>query len=391
MQFTSSLSLSNECSQATNEILDQTLARINPEEVDLAILFSSGHDADELDKVADQIKATFVNAVSIGTTAEGTIASDRELESRHALVLMVGHLPGVDVKPFHLPPHRLADCEDLTEVVTTENESSPTFLAFGDPYTCDIHRFLQLVNESFPGAALLGGLASGSPQPGGNRLLLNGFLHDEGLVGLTLSGNIRVETVVSQGCRPIGKHFIITGGEGNVIFELGGSPVIEVLQQIIAALPEADQGLLRRGLFVGRVIDEVKRPLARGDFLIQNVIGVDQESGSLAVSGEVKRGTTVQFHVRDARSADEDLRQLLAPHAEDSGVSPPSAALLFSCNGRGTRMWSETDHDISVLRELCGRVPTAGFFCAGELGPVGGKNFIHGFTASIGLLRPAEE
>lgn len=388
MQFTSALSLSNDCSQATDELLEQTLARIEPGEVDLVTLFSAGHDPDELEKVADQIKATFHGAVSLGCTAEGLIASDRELENRHAMVLMAGQMPGVEIETFQMLPHRLEECEHLSEYVSTSSEASPAFVAFGDPYTCDIQRFLDLMNTSFPGAALLGGMASGAPMPGGNRLLLNGFLHDEGLVGIALTGNIQIDTVVSQGCRPIGKHFIITDGEHNIIRQLGGCPAVEALHDVITSLPEIDRKLLQRGLFVGRVIDETKRPLDRGDFLIQNVVGVDQNSGALAISGQVRKGTTIQFHVRDARSADEDLRQLLAPHAVGPDRPSPIGALLFSCNGRGTRMWSEANHDISVVRELCGRIPVAGFFCAGELGPIGGKNFIHGFTASIGLLRP---
>lgn len=390
MQFTSALSLSNDCSQATEELLAQTLARMDPNEVDLVTLFSAGHDPDDLEKVADQIKATFHKAVSLGCTAEGAIASDRELENRHAMVLMAGQMPGVEIETFHMLPHRLEECEHLSEHIATAADVGPAFVAFGDPFSCDIQRFLDLMNVSFPGAALLGGMASGAPAAGGSRLLLNGFLHDEGLVGVALSGNIQVDTVVSQGCRPIGKHFIITDGEHNIVRELGGRPVLEVLQEVISSLPETDRKLLQRGLFVGRVIDETRRPLERGDFLIQNVVGVDQNNGALAISGLARKGTTIQFHVRDARSADEDLRQLLAPYALSPDKPSPIGALLFSCNGRGTRMWSEADHDISVVREVCGRIPVAGFFCAGEFGPIGGKNFIHGFTASIGLLRPGK-
>jgi small ligand-binding sensory domain FIST len=190
--------------------------------------------------------------------------------------------------------------------------------------------------------------------------------------------------VVSQGCRPIGKSFIVTKAEGNIIHELGRKPALEQLHSVLTKLAEPEEQLARESMFLGRAIDEYKERFGRGDFLIHNILGADRKSGAIGIAGQVKVGTTVQFHVRDAQSADEDLRAMLTPHA----ATEPEGALLFGCNGRGTHMWPEPGHDVNLLRQLLGNVPVAGFFCGGEFGPVGGRNFVHGFTASIALFYP---
>jgi small ligand-binding sensory domain FIST len=270
-----------------------------------------------------------------------------------------------------------------------EASERPVFIAVADPFSIDIRSFVDGVASAFPGAPILGGLASAAHRPGQNQILLNDELHEDGLVAVALTGNVEVDTVVSQGCRPIGKPFIVTKGEGNIVRALRNLTAMDALREIAGTLSNEEQELMQHGLFLGRAIDEYKSHYGRGDFLIQNVIGADPKSGAIAVNGEVKVGTTVQFHVRDHVSADEDLRNLLQGRMGFAGA-PPEGALLFSCNGRGTRMWDEPGHDVGVLREAHAGLPVAGFFCAGEIGPVGGQNFIHGFTASIGLFRPKE-
>jgi small ligand-binding sensory domain FIST len=194
-----------------------------------------------------------------------------------------------------------------------------------------------------------------------------------------------VQSIVSQGCRPIGSTFVVTKAEQNVLFELGGKPALARLEETYAGLSERDRQLIRQGLHLGFVMDEYKSSFSRGDFLIANVLGADRDTGAMAIGHLIRTGQTVQFHVRDAQTADEDLRHLLAED-RPAGLSPPGGALLFTCNGRGTRLFSEPNHDSGLLRELCGPIPTAGFFAQGELGPVGGRNYIHGFTASIALF-----
>ena len=194
-----------------------------------------------------------------------------------------------------------------------------------------------------------------------------------------------MDTVVSQGCRPIGRTFLITKAKENLIEQLGGRPAMIALKETIDSIPESDRQLLRNGLFLGRASSEYRDSWGRGDFLVRNVIGVDQKSGAIAVTEYVRPGQTIQFHVRDAATADEDLSLLLGRQSQKSS---PAGALLFSCNGRGSRLFPEPCHDISSSRTAMPKTPVAGFFAAGELGPIGQKNFIHGHTASFALFRP---
>jgi small ligand-binding sensory domain FIST len=269
-------------------------------------------------------------------------------------------------------------------------EETRAILGFGDPFTTPLIQFMQILDEIAPQAPLIGGMASSAHQPGENALLLNDDVLEDGLVGVSLSGAIDVQTLVSQGCRPIGKPMIVTRGRENVIEQLGGKPAVEVLRQIIAGLSNAEQSLLAKGLFVGAAMSEYRETFGRGDFVIRNLMRIDEKSGVIALTDRVRVGQTVQFHVRDAETADEDLRELLSTQTTDQ-VSPAAATLLFSCNGRGTRMFEEPGHDIACTRAAMPGAAVAGFFAAGEIGPVGGKNFIHGYTASLAILRPREQ
>jgi small ligand-binding sensory domain FIST len=201
-------------------------------------------------------------------------------------------------------------------------------------------------------------------------------------VAIEITGEVAVATVVSQGCRPIGRSMIVTRAERNLIRELGRRPALEVLREVFDGLDPDDQERVRQGLHIGRVINEYQETFQRGDFLVRNVMGAN-DSGGIAITDMIRVGQTVQFHVRDAQSADEDLRTLL----ENARLARPTmkarGALLFTCNGRGTRLFEEPNHDVGVVHEILGPVPVAGFFAMGELGPVGGQNFVHGFTASV--------
>ena len=231
---------------------------------------------------------------------------------------------------------------------------------------------------------MIGGLASAAAGPGGNRLVLDDRLHTDGAVGALLPPGVAVSIVVSQGCRPVGQPYTVTRAEGHLLQELGGRPALARLQDLVTTLPAEDRELLAQGVHLGRVIDEHKLDFERGDFLIRGVLGADPNSGALAVGDELETGATVQFQVRDAVSADDDLRAMLAGREADG-------ALVFTCNGRGMGLFGAPDHDASVVSELTGSPALAGMFCAGELGPVGGRTFLHGFTASMALFRDGLE
>jgi small ligand-binding sensory domain FIST len=253
-------------------------------------------------------------------------------------------------------------------------------LLLGDPYTLPVEMVIKGLAELHPGLPVLGGMASAARGPGGNRLVLDDQVHTTGAVGALLGPGARLSTVVSQGCRPIGRPLVVTRAERNVIYELAGEPALErLLEMVKDGMSERDVRLINQGLHMGLVIDEHQVEFGQGDFLVRNVLGADQSNGAIAVGDVVDIGTTVQFQVRDAESADEDLRQLLEARGADG-------ALLFTCNGRGTRLFAEPDHDARVVGELLHEPPLAGFFAAGELGPVGGRNFLHSFTASLALF-----
>jgi small ligand-binding sensory domain FIST len=226
-------------------------------------------------------------------------------------------------------------------------------------------------------------MASGASQPGHNVLALDGETTSAGAVGVSLSGAVRIDFMVSQGCRPIGDPLVVTKAEGNVIQELGGRVPMAALKEITLALDDAQRALMNRGLLVGLVIDEYKQRFGRGDFLIRNVTALDTRHGTIAVAERLRVGQTIQFHLRDAETASEDLDLLLNAQQLHG---PPYAALLFTCNGRGTRLFESADHDATSIQQNAGEIPAAGFFAAGEIGPVSGRNFLHGFTASVALF-----
>ena len=221
-----------------------------------------------------------------------------------------------------------------------------------------------------------------SGSPGTAALIVDDDVHEEGAVGVALAG-VPVITTVSQGCAPIGREAVITQAEGNVVLELAGKPALHWVRSQLAALAPEQQALAARGLLAGLVIDENKAEYERGDYLIRGLIGVDEATGSIAIGEQVRIGQTLRLHARDAASADEDLRAALA---ETLDFGTPAGALLFTCNGRGTHMFPDPDHDVRVVAEGIGAPAIAGFFCGGEIGPVGGRSFLHGFTATLAVF-----
>ncbi len=390
MRFACSITTASDAAQAVDEMLETIGARLTPGMVDLAMLFATAHFEDDLPEVIERFGSAFPGATLLGCSAGGTIGGDREVEHGPSMSLLVASMPEVTIRPFHLRQQdleALAGPMDWERTVGVSGESHPTFLCLADPFRFAVPDFLEQLNEVFPGAPLLGGIASAAQRPLENRLMINGEIHRDGLVGVALTGQLTVHPVVSQGCRPIGRPFVITKGDRNVVRELGGKAALQQLHSVLVSLSPDDEKLAKDSLFVGRVIDEYKDHFDRGDFLIQNIIGVDRGSGAIGIAGRARVGASIQFHVRDSDSADEDLRQLLEPYA-DLDVC---GAAVFGCNGRGTQMWEESGHDIGVLRDVLGDVPAAGFFCGGEFGPIGGRNFVHGFTASIALFLPPED
>ena len=375
MKAGAGLALTSNPLEAAARVVAQASETLGGASAELAVLFASYHFLPDAETLVARVAEEAGSPPLIGCVAESVLGRGREVESEPAVSLWMG---------AGLGP---------VETFSMEFVRTPTGGAFGgyifeqgvhlivcDPYSFPVDSLLSHLNEHAPGALVMGGVASAAPGPGQGRLFLDDAVLSGGCVGARLARESEVELLVSQGCRPVGDPYTITQAERNVIHELGGQPPLSRLQHLARSLSDRDRQLLSNGVHLGMVIDEYQAERRAGDFLIRGVIGVDSQSGSLAVGDEVTVGQTVQFHVRDADSADEDLRRTLE---EGLGGRQVSGALLFTCNGRGSRMFPEPDHDASVISKIAGDVPVAGFFCAGELGPVGGKNFLHSFTASI--------
>ena len=355
--------------------------------VHLLIAFVSGPGPARTSAAAEMLRRELPAATFVATSARGVVTREHEVEQGVALSAVAARLPGVDVKPFILVQDAWA------EPVTSEAEfdqhapgarGAELVIVLGDPFSLDMDRVLGLFNKWVSGVRVVGGLASAASKPGGNTLVLNDWTAHEGGVAIALHGALRADVVVSQGCEPIGPPLDVTHAEDNLIFTLDGQPAVERVEQVLRAVPEHERDRLKQGLYLGRPARG--EASGRGDYLIRNLLGADRDRGALAVADVVGLREKVRLHVRDARAALDDLEMLLSPQAFDTAAS---AALLFACNGRGRGLFGEPDRDITSLQQaLRAAAPCAGMFCAGELGPVGERNFLHGHTASIAIVRP---
>jgi len=380
------LSTDDDGREAARAAIDAALAPLAGAPADLVLLFVSPQHEDVQREIIDIATERVEGATVLGCSAGGVIGTRREIEDAPAIAAWAASLPGIGVQPFRLTFQREDDhaiVEGLEDLPSPDEH--PLILMLADPFSFPADVLLDHLNDTGASIPIVGGMASGGLEAGRNSLYFNDEILRDGAVGAILTGP-GMTSVVSQGCRPVGKTYAVTRAERNVLFELGGAPAMSRIEELYGEAGERDQLLIRRGLHVGSAITETKPELARGDFLIRNVVGVDRESGAIAISDLIEVGRTVQFQVRDAESAREDLRVVLERERR-ARPSDVAGALLFSCNGRGSALFGQPDHDVTAVRRAFGDVPVAGFFAAGEIGPVAGKNFLHGFTASILLFR----
>jgi small ligand-binding sensory domain FIST len=381
MKCASALSTARSGDAALAEVEDRIALEFSEEPADLALAFVSAHHSEVLGRLSDELRGRGLARHVVGCTGESIIGEESEIERSPAISLWAIRLPKASLQPIRLWFDG-SEFEGWPEDLGAPASTYRTLLLLGDPFSFPADRWFQVLAQRAPGLRVLGGMASAATEPGENRLVLDVETFGDGAVGVLIDGPVVIRTVVSQGCRPIGRPMIVTKTDRNLIQELGRRPSLEVLAEMLDSLDEHDRKLVREGLHVGRVINEYQDKFTRGDFLVRNVIGAHPSMG-IAVSDQVRVGQTVQFHLRDAATADEDLRMLLG---ETKRGGRAAGALLFSCNGRGTRFFPQPNHDIGTIHDVLGPVPTSGFFAMGEFGPVGGQNFVHGFTASIALF-----
>jgi small ligand-binding sensory domain FIST len=393
MKWASTVSEQSRLGDAIHEAADGVRAQMGSVGTDLALLFVSPHHQEEFDGILELVQGELGSPLVLGCSAGGVIGGGREVEQSPGVSLTVASLPGIDLTAFHVAADALPDRRDVPaweRLLGVSSAREPHFLFLPDPFSFDSETFLRGVDHVYPASRKIGGLASGGQAPGANALFLGRDVHRGGLVGLALSGNVQVDTIVAQGCRPIGSPMFVTQCHRNLIVELDGEPALRVLQRLYEDLDPADQGLARQSLFLGVVMSENRQEYHQGDFLIRNLLGLDASRKALAVGAVLRENSVVQFHLRDAKTSARDLEQMLARHRGDGRAEQSQGALLFSCLGRGAYLYGEPDHDSSVFRRHLGGVPLGGFFCNGEIGPVHGTTFLHGYTSAFGLFRHRE-
>ena len=364
--------------QATGEVVGAVLEQIG-EAPDLAVVFADSGRTGALEDVVATIGTLVRPRVLVGSTASMVAGTQHEVEDAPAIAVLAARFPEVDDPTVPVRLQSISTSEGEAVLGLPDIGDQPrTLVLIADPFSLRVDLVLDALATSAPGLTIVGGMASAARAPGGNRLVLDGRLHDDGAVGALLPAGLDIRAVVSQGCRPIGDPMVVTKAASSLIEELASEPALPRLLRLIEGLDTDERALAARGLHLGVVVDERKDTFGPGDFLVRNVLGAVREREAIAVGAEVEVGTVVQFQVRDASTADAELRALL------SGVDA-AGALLFTCNGRGTAFFGTADHDAAAVADVSGGA-VAGMACAGELGPIGTRAFVHGFTASVLLF-----
>lgn len=372
------VSLAQEPASAAIEAAREAAHGLEGERPDLAFVFLSSPLLAGAREAAAAVFETLSPRHLVGCVAQGVVGRAREIEEGPGVAVWAARLPGATVEPFHLDAQ---DVERGAAALPSAGGASLVAL-LADPFSFPAPEFLARLNEMQPGLPVVGGLALGGRRPGEQAFLVDGEVFDEGAAGVVVSG-ARVRTVVSQGCAPVGRESVVTNAANDLVYELAGEPALERLRADLEALPEKEQRLALTGLLAGLVIDENKPSYGPGDFLMRGLLGADERSGVIKLGERVRVGQTLRFHVRDAETADRDLRERLG---EALAGTRPAGALLFTCNGRGTTMFPHRNHDAEVVTEALGRDAVAGYFCGGEIGPIGGRVFLHGFTATMAVF-----
>ena len=376
----SGLGLGDDWSVALDAALNQALAPLEGAAPDLLVLFASAEFREHYPSLLQRARERAQALHLVGCSASAVIANQREMEDDSGVAALALALPD----QAYLATHAISATE-LTHPQALGAAPLTGVLLLADPFTTDTAALIAQLEHDYRDCPIVGGLATGDPRLHETALFHQDRVLHEGVVVVSLGGSIAVRPVVSQGCEPIGSTWTITAAENNVIHAIGGRPAYTVLAETIRSLGRDQRERVNTNLLVGLAMNEYRDEFKRGDFLIRNLIGADRATGALAIAAEVQVGQTIQFQIRDARAADEELRAMLATAKDTTSA----AALLFACNGRGVGLFGEPDHDAATVGELLGPLPLAGFFCNGEIGPVGTKTFLHGFTASLALIAPS--
>lgn len=389
MKWTSALSERAAPIDAVHEATAQIDAALAGAPPQLVFAFATHHHAAKLDAVARALRGRYPDAVVLGCTASGVLGGGLEREQGPALSITAAQLPDVAIRPFHIGasalPEAAEDPAAWHAALGAEPGHDPAIVLLADPFSAEVDKLLGSLDAVLPAAPKVGGLASGARLPGMNRLIYGDRLHAMGAVGVCLYGDVRMDPVVTQGCRPVGPAVQVDRSHRNVVLSCGGERAFSLIERVFAGLTPYDRELFRTAPLVGVALQP--RDGRPPELLIRNLVGFDRSSGTFAVSFPVEPGQTLQLHLRDGRSADRELRRMLETQLRGAGGAAPAGALLFCCAGRGEGLYGINGHDTRVFSELTDATPLGGFFCAGEIGPVQHRTFLHGFTSAFGLFR----
>jgi len=391
MKWFSSSSDHDDAMQALSIVGDRMLDELGDTPPDLLLVFVSHHHLFHYGQMLPLLRERLRPRALIGCSAGAVIGGGQEIEHRPGIALLAARLPEVQQRVIQLRHSHLPELDGSPtpwrDLIGVDPADEPQFVILADPYSIDVARLLQGLDFAYPAAPKIGGLASGAQGPGSNALFADGNIHREGAVLMALTGDIAIDTLVAQGCRPIGRPARVTRCDGHLLQALDDEEAMGFLGNLLSELSEEDQGLASRALFLGIVMDEMREEIGHGDFLVRNILGMHRESGMIAVGAALREGQTVQFHLRDAKRAAMDLNHLLRSYRQRAGQNA-AGALLFSCLGRGEALFGQTNHDSHCFHDQVGTVPVGGFFCSGEIGPVSGQTYLHGYTSAFGIVRP---
>ncbi len=395
IQWANALSTRPSLEAAVAEVVERTSSALQAP-ANLGLVFISSAFTSEYPRLLPLLQEQLSVPVLIGCSGGGIIGMSQqgqmqEMEGSPALSLTLAHLPGVEVTAFHIVAEELPDLDSppsaWVELLGVPPSPTPQFILLSESFSSQVKDFLQGLDFAYPGSASVGGLASSSQIGGRVSLFFNDQIYKEGTVGVALSGNIVLETIVAQGCRPIGKPYQVSSCERNIVLELEAQPPLLVLRDLLESLSESDRDLAQHSLFVGVARDEFKQNLEQGDFLIRELLGVDPKFGAIAIGDRIRAGQRIQFHLRDAQTSAEDLEYLLQRYQKQTQSHSAAGALMFSCLGRGEGLYGKPNFDSQLFNHYLDNVPLAGFFCSGEIGPVSGSTFLHGYTSVFGICR----
>ncbi|MCP5488742.1 MAG: FIST C-terminal domain-containing protein [Verrucomicrobia bacterium] len=382
-----------------SQLVDRAAARLHEKlgtgQPDLVLSFCTGHFRGEIEHFPGLLQARCPSRVSAGCLASGVIGEGREVEGRPALSLVGAVLPQVSIQPFYLVTDELPDEDSAPEVWRKRigiddapGGPRPQFILLADPFTSMTEALLAGLDYAYPGSTVVGGFASAGRQPGENVLWLGSGLYREGMVGLALSGQVSLSPVVAQGCRPIGDPLLVSSCRGTTLFKVGEETPLQYLNRLYTSVSPGAQARMKDSLVIGmQLADPLGSDVSQAPFLIRNLLQANYQNGSVDVGAYLRDGQVVQFHIRDRAAASEELTHQLDSAAMDHLTrNDPAGCLLFSCLGRGQHLFGTPDHDSASFLSRFPGVEPGGFFCGGEVGPVGSETYVHGFTSVFALI-----